>query len=61
MTRRRHGLPRMGRAWRHLVGQETARTNAAEASAELRKRRHEQDEVNAYLGNLPSPTAADTR
>jgi hypothetical protein len=55
MTRRRHGLPRMARAWSHLVSQETARTNAAEASAELRERRHEQDEVDAYLGTVPSP------
>jgi hypothetical protein len=50
----------MARAWSHLVSQETARTNAAEASAELRERRHEQDEVDAYLGTVPSPIT-DTR
>ena len=44
-----------------LIGQETARTNAAEASAKLRKRRHEREEVDAYLGALHSPIAADTR
>jgi hypothetical protein len=29
--------------------QNTARTNAAEASATMRRRRHERDEVDAYL------------
>ena len=61
MTRRTHALPRLVRAFMDLVGQETARTNAAAASADLRNRRHEQEEVDAYLSDLPSPIAADTR
>jgi len=34
---------------RHLVSQDTARANAAEASAKLRKQRGEREEVDAYL------------
>ena len=41
MTRRTHGMPVILRAFRELISQETARTNAAEASAKLRKRRDE--------------------
>lgn len=40
---------RMDRAVMDLIGQQTARTNAAEASAQLRERRHEREEVDAYL------------
>lgn len=65
-------MQRIDRTLRHLANQDTARTNAAEASAELRERRHEQEDVDAYLqarpwtyttdaraaGNLGSPIAA---
>jgi hypothetical protein len=44
-----------------LFSQETARTNAAGASAELRERRREREEVDAYLRALHSPIAAATR
>ena len=44
-----------------LISQETALTNAAEASAKLRQRRREREEVDEYLGALHSPIAADTR
>jgi len=54
-------MSRLDRALRHLISQETARTNAFEASAKLRKRRHERQEVDAYLATLPSPIAVDTR
>ena len=43
---------RIDRRWRRLVSQDTARTNASEASALLRKRRHEQEDVDAYLEAL---------
>jgi hypothetical protein len=43
---------RIDRRWRRLVSQDTARTNAAEASAQLRIRRHEQEDVDAYLEAL---------
>jgi hypothetical protein len=58
MTRRTHGMHRTVRAFMHLISQETARANAAEASAKLRKRRHEREEVDAYLTDLHSPIAA---
>jgi hypothetical protein len=46
-------MTRIDRALKQLAGsQETARTNAAEASAELHERRHEQAEVDAYLEAL---------
>ena len=32
-----------------LINQHTARTNAAEGSATLRKRRHDQEQVDEYL------------
>lgn len=64
-------MHRIGRTLRYLVNQDTARSNAAEASATLRKRRHEHKVVDAYLQarerkyptgahaarNLGSPTA----
>jgi hypothetical protein len=53
-------MPRIDRALMQLISQATARTNAAEASAKLRKRRHEREEVDAYLGTL-HPIAAETR
>jgi len=40
---------------------EIARTNAAGASAELRERRQEREEVDAFLRALHSPIAAATR
>jgi hypothetical protein len=42
-------MNRIDRILRHLASQDTARANAAEASAKLRKRRHEHEEVDAYL------------
>ena len=54
-------MPPAVRAFMDFFSQETARTNAAEASAELRKRRVEREEVDAYLRALPSPIAAATR
>lgn len=44
-----------------FFSQETARGNAAEASAELRKQRLEREEVDAYLSALPSPIAVAAR
>jgi len=42
-------MRRTTRALMRLAGQRTARTNAAQASAELRSRRHERERVDAYL------------
>jgi hypothetical protein len=42
-------MQRIDRILRHLVSQDTARANAAKASARLRKRREEHEEVDAYL------------
>lgn len=42
-------MPPLVRAFMDLINQETARTNEAEASAKLRERRHEREEVDAYL------------
>ena len=39
----------IGRTLRHLGGQTTARSNAADASATLRNRRREREEVEAFL------------
>jgi hypothetical protein len=50
-------MTRIDRALKHLAGsQETARTNAAEASAGLRERRQEGEEVDAYLEALRGMT-----
>ena len=53
-------MQRIDRAIRHLASQDIARTNASQASAKLRKRRHEQEDVDAYLEALHStnPTTA---
>jgi hypothetical protein len=40
------------RTVKRLLGQVTARANAAEACADLRKRRVEQEDVDAYLVTL---------
>ena len=48
------------RAFMDLFSQEIARTNAAEASAELRGRRQEREEVDAYLRALHPPLVAAT-
>ena len=61
MTRRTHRMPPTVRALMDLFSQETARTNAAEASAELREQRHEREEVDAYLRALHSPIVAAAR
>ena len=55
-------MKRIDRFLRHLVSQGIARANAADASAKLRKRRHEHEEVDAYLqarlrANRPGATA----
>jgi hypothetical protein len=60
MTRDAHGSSRTRRALKRLTSQETALDNAAEASAGLRERRHEREEVDAYLKTLPPPVDADT-
>ena len=54
-------MPPIVRAFMDLFSQETARTNAAGASAELQERRQERDEADAYLRALYSPIAAATR
>ena len=53
-------MQRIDRALRHLASQDTARTNASQASAKLRERRHEQEDVDAYLEALhpTNPTTA---
>lgn len=55
-------MRRIDRTLRRLANQDTARSNAAEASATLRRRRHEQEDVDAYLQALDSadPTAAQS-
>lgn len=47
-----------GRTEENHSNQSTARTNAAEASATLRQRRHDREDVDAYLRDLRSPTVA---
>ena len=42
-------MPRIVRAFMELLSQETSRTNAGEASAQLRMRRVEREAVDAYL------------
>ena len=54
-------MSRIVRAFMERISQETARANAAEASAKLRKRRHEREEVDAYLRALRPLIEADTR
>jgi len=44
---------------RRLAGQDLARANAAEASATLRQRRHEHEDVDAYLKAWHSTNARD--
>ena len=63
----------IGRTLRQLGGQTTARSNAADASATLRKRRREREEVEAFLhahwrtqltpegGRAPNPLPARSR
>ena len=63
----------IGRTLRHLGGQTTARTNAADASATLRRRRREREEVEAFLhahwrtqitpegGRSPNPLPTQSR
>ena len=45
-------MPHIVRAFMELISQETACANAAEASAKLRRRRHEREEVDAYVTAL---------
>jgi hypothetical protein len=58
MTRRPSGLPRPDRSLLDFLNQTTARTNAAESCARLRERRHEREDVDAYLRSLRSPASA---
>jgi hypothetical protein len=44
--------------WR-LADQHTARTNAAEGSATLRERRHDQEDADAYLHSARLTDVAD--
>ncbi len=52
-TRRTRDMERIARVLRRLVSQDIARRNASQASATLRKRRYEQEDVDAYLEALP--------
>jgi hypothetical protein len=54
-------MQRIDRAIRRLASQDTARTNASQASAKLRKRRHEQEDVDAYLGALRRTNSTTAR
>lgn len=45
-------MTRFDRLLRNLATQETARANAADASAALRARRHEREDVDAYFADL---------
>lgn len=44
-----------------LTGQHTARTNAAEGSATLRQRRHDQEQVDEYLQGLLTVPRSEAR
>lgn len=48
-------MQRIDRMVRQLVSQDVARTNAAAAYLALRKRRHEQEDADAYLTALGVP------
>lgn len=48
-------MPPFVKALRRLASQDTALSNAAEASDRLRTRRHEQEAVDAYLRALDHP------
>jgi hypothetical protein len=50
-------MERIDRVLLHLASQDIARRNASQASAKLRMRRHEQDDVDAYLEALPRTKA----
>ena len=52
---------RIDRIWRHLVNQDTARSNAAQASAVLRSRRHDREEVDQYLAGSAPPTPLEAK
>jgi hypothetical protein len=54
-------MERLDRVLRHLVGQDVARRNASQASAQLRRRRHERDDVDAYLEALPRTSSGTAR
>jgi hypothetical protein len=47
-------MTRIDRVLWRLADQETARANAAGAIAALRERRHEREDVDAYLASLAS-------
>ena len=49
------------RIWRHLTNQDTARSNAARASAILRSRRHDREEADQYLARLARSTRVEAK
>ena len=53
-------MQRIDRAIRRLASQDTARTNASQGSAKLRKRRREQEDVDAYLAALDRTNSTST-
>ena len=57
----RQRLARTSRYLAGLVNQQAARTNAAEGSAVLRRRRQDQEDVDEYLlGRFPTQPAVGT-
>ena len=57
MTTRRHGVLRSLRG----LSQETSLSNAAEAVAKLRRRRHQREEVDSFLVARTSSLPAENR
>lgn len=58
----RQRVARTSRYLAGLVNQQAARTNAAEGSAVLRRRRQDQEDVEEYLqGRFPTVPAAGSR
>ena len=51
-------MQRIDRVLRHLASQDIARSNASQGSAKLRMRRHEREDVDAYLEALPRTNAS---
>lgn len=56
----RQRVPRTLRYLARLISQETARSNASEGSATLRRQRQEQDEVDEYLQGPPVRARSDS-
>jgi hypothetical protein len=51
-------MKRIDRVLERLASQDIARANASQASARLRRRRDEQEDVDAYLEALPRTSSA---